>query len=774
MISQRFIGLTLGFKIFFLLIVTAIIPFTITNFYWYQNTQTSARNTAENNLRDTTVTAANKVDDFIKTKLLGFLSHSQGAALLSGNAELIQDDLANFLLQDPDVLSLTYADITGKELVRVDRRGAFQKNELGDISNSEAYKVALLRYGKEYIGPVSFSETSGPYITIAVPIVFPKNAKSLKTFSSGQLVPRFAEEVFGVVIGTVSLSQLSEDISEFKVGKNGYLYVIDNQATLITYPEKRFVGMKTTLYPQSEPQHFLTSNPALHPSTTPSPRSGTNFSSVPVLSAHQWIERTGWAVIAEEPLTDVTSDVSRIQTQAVPLFFFPVIIIIIFSIFMARQFTQPIQVLVNAADRIGRGDFNYHIKMHTGDELDLLAQAYERMAKNIQHDRTSLVEEKNTLSTVLKNTDNGIMGLDSSFHIIFANNAIAQLIEFSPEELKGNLFDAVIPLHTVNSLTHIQEIAQTHSSETPSFEVITKTGAKKYIQVVVAALQNSESAVRYIVTIYDITKQQELEEMKLDFVSMAAHELRTPLTAIRGYLSLFTEENDNQFSVEQKSFLQRIHIACQQLLALVENLLSVTKIERGAFTTALQPTDWTSIVKQTLEDFHPRAKDKKIALTYIEPKTEVPMVMADKLRITEVINNLLSNAISYTYTGGKVEVSLESNKDEVITHIKDTGEGIPKEALSKLFTKFFRVAGTLAQGSKGTGLGLYISKAIIEMHGGRIWVESELDHGSTFSFSIPTATNKNIKNEFVTDKSDQHHRAKGIVINKKKHPEIDR
>ena len=533
--------------------------------------------------------------------------------------------------------------------------------------------------------------------------------------------------------------------------------------------------MQTALYPQSEPQQFIISNPALHPSAVPKPRSGTSFSNIPILSAHQWIERTGWAVIAEEPLTDITSDVSRIQTQAVPLFLFPAIIIILFSIFMARQFTRPIQVLVNAADRIGKGDFNYQIKLHTGDELDLLAQAYERMAKNIQHDRTSLLEEKNTLSTVLKNTDNGIIGLDGSFHIIFANNAISQLIEFSPEDLKGGLFDTIIPLHTASTMTPIEEIAhKAHAPESPAFEIFTKTGSKKYIQVVVAALQNSESAVRYIVTIYDITKQQELEEMKLDFVSMAAHELRTPLTAIRGYLSLFTEERENQFSTEQKSFLQRIHIACQQLLALVENLLSVTKIERGVFTTSLQPTDWSSIVKQTLEDFHPRAKDKNITLSYTEAATDIPMVMADKLRITEVINNLLSNAISYTYPGGSVQVSMEYTNNDVITHITDTGEGIPKEAQSKLFTKFFRVAGTLAQGSKGTGLGLYISKAIIEMHGGKIWVESELGKGSTFSFSIPGVTHQDIQNDLLADKSLQHPKTKGIVINKEKHPEIDR
>lgn len=777
MIPQRMIVFTLGVKIFLLLILTAIIPFTITNLYWYQNTQKSARNTAEKTLKDTTQAAATKVDDFMKTKLLGFLSHSQGAALLSQKTDLVQDDLSNFLLQDPDVLSLSYVNTKGQEIVRVERGGKqFEKNELHDYSTTEEYKVALFRYGKEYIGPVIYNEQHEPSITIAVPIVFPKNAKSLQTFSSSQIIPRFADEVFGVLIGTVSLEQLSSGLSDFKIGNNGYVYLVDNRGNIITHPEKRIVGMSTGAYPQSEAQRFISSANALNPSATPAPQNSLSLTSIPVLSAHQRLDRTGWAIISEEPLTDITSDISRIQSQAMPLFLFPVILVILVSIFVSQKLTHPIQILVNAADRIGKGDFDYQIKLHTGDELDLLAHAYQRMARNIQHDRASLIEEKNTLSTVLKNTDNGIVGLDSTFQIIFANNAITQLVNKTSEELLGKPFDSSIPLHENDSIVSVADLTNKHSEEeTHVYEIITSGGSKKFIQVVVSSLQNSESAVRYLVTTYDITKKQELEEMKLDFVSMAAHELRTPLTAIRGYLSLFTQETENQFSDEQKSFLQRIHIACQQLLALVENLLSVTKIERGAFTTSLQPIDWPNMVKQTLEDFSPRAKDKKITLRYIEPKEVMPSVMADKLRITEVLNNLLSNAISYTYTGGSVEVMLEYKNNELITHIKDTGEGIPEEAQSKLFTKFFRVAGTLAQGSKGTGLGLYISKAIVEMHGGHIWVESELGKGSIFSFTIPTVKAGDIhKHNEAVALDEHHHNAKGIMINKQKHPELTR
>lgn len=234
--------------------------------------------------------------------------------------------------------------------------------------------------------------------------------------------------------------------------------------------------------------------------------------------------------------------------------------------------------------------------------------------------------------------------------------------------------------------------------------------------------------------------EKQLEEMKLDIVSMAAHELQTPLTSIRGYLSVFMEENKEKFDSNQKMFLHRINIAVQQLMGLTDNLLNVSRIERGVFVVFMQTVDWVANVAEVVDEFLERAEDKKITLTFVKPKDRTFFVKADKLRINEVLLNLLSNAISYTGKNGKVSVSIEQKGQEVITHIKDTGVGMPKNAIPHLFTKFFRGRSKTAKGTKGTGLGLYISKAIVERHGGRIWAESEVGKGSTFSFSLPVVS----------------------------------
>lgn len=278
-----------------------------------------------------------------------------------------------------------------------------------------------------------------------------------------------------------------------------------------------------------------------------------------------------------------------------------------------------------------------------------------------------------------------------------------------------------------NSLA-IPGVATVSNQKKPSYNLISKQ------------IQNGvQSDIGCVLIVHDNSSEKQLESMKLDFVSMAAHELRTPLTSLKGYLSVFMKESDGKLTPDQQMFLNRMSISTQTLMSLIENLLNVSRVERGAFTMYKEPIDWLKMVKTTVDEYKLRAKEKNISLDFIEPKQPVPQIYADKLRIGEVLYNLISNAINYTAPGGSIQVWIDIEKDYVTTHVKDTGEGIPKEAIPHLFTKFFRVSGNLEQGSKGTGLGLYICKSIIDVHQGKIWVESELGKGSIFSFSIPIA-----------------------------------
>ncbi|MCA9391824.1 HAMP domain-containing histidine kinase, partial [candidate division WWE3 bacterium] len=232
------------------------------------------------------------------------------------------------------------------------------------------------------------------------------------------------------------------------------------------------------------------------------------------------------------------------------------------------------------------------------------------------------------------------------------------------------------------------------------------------------------------------------------FVSTAAHELRTPITTIRGYLRALKEDAGSKLNEDEMQYIERGDIASLQLITLMENLLSVSRIEKGTYTLNRTETDWVKIVDECVRTFQPQAEQHGITVLWDSRAYDIPKVYADPLRINEVLNNLVSNAINYT-TKGKVTITLEhdTTTNMVVTHVTDTGQGIPKDALPNMFKKFFRVAGAIEQGSKGTGLGLYIARQIVELHRGTINVESTLGKGSTFSFSLPTVDNKQVVSE---------------------------
>jgi len=356
--------------------------------------------------------------------------------------------------------------------------------------------------------------------------------------------------------------------------------------------------------------------------------------------------------------------------------------------------------------------------------------------------------ERNKLTTTIESIADGVLALDFDSYVMMVNPAALNMLGLSDTDIIGKNIDGVIDAYEEDKKILFKEfipkvkLAQdTIIARKENIKLATKFGKQMYVNLTSSAIkEGAEAGLGAIITMSDVSKEKELEEMKLDFVSMAAHELRTPLTAIRGYLSVLQEEMTANLTKEQKSFLDKAFISSSQLAALVENLLSVSRIERGAMKIETEPQNWKVILGEIISNYTPLAKEKGINLLLTCPEG-VPNVLVDKFRISEVISNLIGNALNYTESDGTVELKVELDKksNRVVTHVIDTGQGIPESALPHLFTKFFRVSGVLEQGSKGTGLGLYISKAIINMHGGDIWVSSKYGEGSTFSFNIPIA-----------------------------------
>lgn len=361
----------------------------------------------------------------------------------------------------------------------------------------------------------------------------------------------------------------------------------------------------------------------------------------------------------------------------------------------------------------------------------------------IKQQTFALTSQINLLQSAISGLNEGLIVINQAGQVVIFNKTAQYLTGYSESQILGKRIDQVIKVYD-----QTQELILIHYCpfRAGSFEgiIYQKRGLKlvgqkaSYVDLTTSQIETgTPTTVNCILILRDSTREKQLESMKLDFVSMAAHELRTPLTSIKGYLSVFVEENRAKVDASAQKLLDALTSATDQLTALVENLLSVTRIDRGVVNINLEAIDWPKFTQGLVTDFQSRAKTKQITLEYLPPNQPLPELKADPVRINEVLSNLISNAINYTDPGGSITVWAQLTPDGLTTSVKDTGHGIPKEAIPQLFNKFFRVGGSLEQGIKGTGLGLYIAKSIIDLHHGKIWVESELGKGSTFSFSLP-------------------------------------
>lgn len=241
-------------------------------------------------------------------------------------------------------------------------------------------------------------------------------------------------------------------------------------------------------------------------------------------------------------------------------------------------------------------------------------------------------------------------------------------------------------------------------------------------------------------------KLKELDKLKDDFVSVASHELRTPMTAIRSYVWMALHRSDVPLSQKLERYLYRTLVSTERLINLVNDMLNVSRIEAGRIEISPRAFNMVDLVKEVMEEVKPKADEKRLQLIVMDHK--LPPVFADPDKVHQVLLNLIGNALKFDYPGGQIVVDFFTDGKVVEIAVKDTGAGISKDDLSKLFLKFSRLDSsyTAVSSSGGTGLGLYISKSLVELMHGRIWVQSEgVDKGTTFTFSLPVASQETLK-----------------------------
>ncbi|HEY2981964.1 MAG TPA: ATP-binding protein [Anaerolineales bacterium] len=342
---------------------------------------------------------------------------------------------------------------------------------------------------------------------------------------------------------------------------------------------------------------------------------------------------------------------------------------------------------------------------------------------------TSSLEKKNKLTeserarfeAIFANIQDGVIVLDDEQKVLLVNESVRQAFELERDSWIGKSLLEAIPHPDLGSLLNRAG-----------------DGPVKYHEINLDAGQVLNAQYTIIpkigaaITMQDISYLKELDRVKNDFVHTVSHDLRSPLTALMGYTELI--DRIGPLNDQQRDFLVRIQTSVQHITTLVNDLLDLGRLEAG-FDTRRESVHIESVLKYTLDTFENQAREKQITLTCNISK-DLPPLRANPIRIRQMLDNLVGNAIKYTQAGGKVNVDAAQHDEQIIFRVTDDGPGIPAGEQTKIFDKFFR-ASNVPELVQGSGLGLAIVKSIVESHRGRIWLESTLGHGTSFFVVLP-------------------------------------
>ncbi|HUD05985.1 MAG TPA: ATP-binding protein [Candidatus Saccharimonadales bacterium] len=421
----------------------------------------------------------------------------------------------------------------------------------------------------------------------------------------------------------------------------------------------------------------------------------------------------------------------------------------VIAILSSRYITKPLRLLYQAIEHISPNSTQVASpnigSTQLGHELitTMMMQIYS-LATATDSITTKLKQSAADFHTnsVASNLPLPMFIIDRQQNIIFANFAALKILGLSEEDvINENVYSVLdMSFETDETLDKWLQTSRANTvTDTKTWDRVrlTLNNTSKILQFDLAAFFNKSSTNGYevLLVLFDHTIKYSREDEGLSFIALAVHELRTPLTLLRGYIEAIEEDLGTNLPPSDAEFLHRMDAAGQKLATFMNNVLNVARIEDDQFVVHLGEENWTSIVQSAVNDMTLRSNIVGIQIvTEIAP--DLPTAGADKVSVYEVISNLIDNAIKYSGKSKKIVVRSTLTKDGLIeTDVQDFGIGIPQAIVPNLFDKFYRNHRTRQQ-IGGTGLGLYLSKAIVDAHGGNIWVRSIEGEGSTFSFTI--------------------------------------
>ena len=417
---------------------------------------------------------------------------------------------------------------------------------------------------------------------------------------------------------------------------------------------------------------------------------------------------------------------------AVLISMFIIFSLILFYVF--DKYFKPIEKVSSTMDKLLKGNYRARINQSTNGTIGDLSSKINALARNLSELTIQEQIQAEQLSTVIDNSESGLVLIDEKGYIHLVNRKFLSMFGSKASDYIGYLYYDVLEneqIHHTVQETFLYEKNVKHLFSLDKDD----SRDKQYLEIVGAPIFNERNMLRgAVLVIYDITEFKNLEVMRKDFVANVSHELKTPITSIKGFSETLLDGAGDEEETRNQ-FLKIINDESHRIQLLIDDLLILSKLEKDEFEL-----DYTNIsVNELLADILPvieqQAEQKKVFFNFLSEKNYE--FEADEEKIKQVLINLLANSINYTPEQGEISLDVNSTDEDITFKISDTGIGIEKEGLPRIFERFYRVDKARSRDTGGTGLGLAIVKHIVEVHKGRIEVESEVGKGTSFTVFLP-------------------------------------
>jgi two-component system phosphate regulon sensor histidine kinase PhoR len=438
------------------------------------------------------------------------------------------------------------------------------------------------------------------------------------------------------------------------------------------------------------------------------------------------------------PLADVVLWEARFQRIVFFALFMIFLLSLGFTFLISAFVSRPLREMVMIAQAMSRGDFSRKPSIVSQDEVGDLARAITHMSDEIGDKIGMITQERARLDAVLASMSEGVMAIDEKGLVTLMNPSMRKLflIEVTPEGKRA--VELIRNRAVVDIVDRLLRGQQPRASEEAVFFV----PDEKMFLVNGVAIQRGDRPHGAVLVFHDITELRRLEKVRQDFVANVSHELRTPVASIKGYAETLID-GALEDPANRQGFVNTILENSDRLARLIDDLLDLSKIESGKMMMTFAPLEVRPVIDRCLNILEKQVKAKRLTVS-VDVPAGLPRVRADETRLSQVLLNLLDNAVKYTPESGAVKITASTGDKTARIEVADTGIGIPEKDLPRVFERFYRVDKARSRELGGTGLGLSIVKHIVLAHGGEVMVRSELGHGSTFSFTIPLAEKSDI------------------------------